>query len=74
MNRTEFDEQKRIAYMQEFQRIVADEQPYIFLWSPKYPAIYNKRLHGVTFSLVRPGYNPTQWWIPTSQWKYAQAQ
>ena len=74
MNRTEFDEAKRIAYMQEFQRIVADEQPYIFLWSPKYPAIYNKRLHGVSFSLVRPGYNPAQWWVPKSQWKYSQAQ
>ncbi len=74
MNRTEFDEAKRIAYMQEFQRIVADEQPYIFLWSPKYPAIYNKRLHGVAFSLVRPGYNPAQWWVPKSQWKYSQAQ
>ena len=74
MNRVEFDESKRIAYMQEFQRIVADEQPYIFLWSPQYPAIYNKRLHGVRFSLVRPGYNPTQWWVPKSQWKYTQAQ
>ncbi|MBU3678597.1 MAG: hypothetical protein FGM32_03205 [Candidatus Kapabacteria bacterium] len=74
MNRVEFDESKRIAYMQEFQRIVADEQPYIFLWSPQYPAIYNKRLYGVRFSLVRPGYNPTQWWVPKSQWKYTQAQ
>ncbi|MFM8771892.1 MAG: ABC transporter substrate-binding protein [Candidatus Kapaibacterium sp.] len=74
MNRVEFDESKRVAYMQEFQRIVADEQPYIFLWSPQYPAIYNKRLHGVRFSLVRPGYNPTQWWVPKSQWKYSQAQ
>lgn len=74
LNRIEFDENKRIAYMQEFQRIVADEQPYIFLWSPQYPAIFNKRLHGVRFSRVRPGYNPTQWWIPASQWKYSQAQ
>lgn len=74
MNRVEFDESKRIAYMQEFQRIVADAQPYIFLWSPQHPAIYNKRLHGVRFSLVRPGYNPTQWWVPKSQWKYTQAQ
>ncbi|MBU3698953.1 MAG: hypothetical protein FGM33_02935 [Candidatus Kapabacteria bacterium] len=74
MNRVEFDENKRISYMQEFQKIVADEQPYIFLWSPQYPAVYNKRLHGVKFSRVRPGYSPTQWWIPASQWKYSQAQ
>lgn len=74
LNRIEFDENKRIAYMQEFQKIVAEEQPYIFLWSPQYPAVFNKRIHGVRFSRVRPGYNPAQWWIPASQWKYTQAQ
>jgi len=74
LNRTEFDEAKRAEYMREFQRIVVDEQPYTFLWMPQYPCVYNKRLHNVQFSQVRPGYNPTQWWVPTSQWKYAPAQ
>ena len=61
MNRVEFDEQKRVAYMKEFQKIVDEEQPYIFLWTPLYPAAYNSRLQNVRFSYVRPGYNPTQW-------------
>lgn len=74
MNRVEFDEQKRIAYMREFQKIVAEEQPYVFLWTPLYPAAYNTRLQNVRFSYVRPGYNPTQWWIPKSMWKYSEAQ
>jgi len=74
MNRVEFDEQKRIAYMREFQKIVAEEQPYVFLWTPLYPAAYNTRLQNVRFSYVRPGYNPTQWWIPKSMWKYTEAQ
>lgn len=74
MNRVEFDEQKRIAYMREFQQIVAEEQPYVFLWTPLYPAAYNTRLQNVRFSYVRPGYNPTQWWIPKSMWKYTEAQ
>lgn len=74
MNRVEFDEQKRIAYMREFQQIVADEQPYIFLWSPLNPGAYNTRLQNVKFSYVRPGYNPTQWWIPKSMWKYQEGQ
>ncbi len=74
LNRIEFDEQKRIAYMKEFQQIVADEQPYVFLWSPVYPAAYNTRLQNVKFSYVRPGYNPTQWWIPKSMWKYQESQ
>jgi peptide/nickel transport system substrate-binding protein len=70
-NRVEFDEQKRVAYMKEFQQIVANEQPYVFLWSPQYPSVYNARLQNVRYSSVRPGYMPTQWWVPTSQWKYA---
>jgi len=74
MNRIEFVEQKRIAYMREFQHLVADEQPYIFLWSPMNPGAYNTRLQNVKFSYVRPGYNPTQWWIPKSMWKYQEAQ
>ncbi len=74
MNRVEFDEQKRMAYMKEFQQIIAREQPYVFLWSPLYPAVYNRRLQNVTFSAVRPGYNPPQWWVPAGQWKYVQAQ
>jgi peptide/nickel transport system substrate-binding protein len=74
MNRVEFDEQKRTAYMKEFQQIIAREQPYVFLWSPLYPAVYNRRLQNVKFSSVRPGYNPPQWWVPAGQWKYVQAQ
>lgn len=73
LNRMEFDETKRIEYMKEFQRIVADEQPYTFLWMPYYPAVYNRRLNNVHFSYVRPGYNPAQWWVPRSQWRLAAA-
>ncbi len=73
-NRIEFDASKRTEYMKEFQRIVSQEQPYVFLWSPLYPAVYNPRLQNVKFSAVRPGYMPTQWWIPKAQWKYASTQ
>ena len=70
-NRLEFDEAKRIAMMKEFQRIVVDEQPYTFLWRPLRPTVYNKRLQNVQFSLTRPGYEPSQWWVPTSQWRFS---
>lgn len=73
LNRLEFDEAKRIEYLKEFQRIVVDEQPYTFLWMPYYPAVYNKRLNNVQFSYVRPGYNPSQWWVSKSQWRLAAA-
>lgn len=74
LNRIEFDFEKRKQYMYEFQHIVVDEQPYTFLWSPLFPAVYNKRLQNVTFSLVRPGYYPSQWWVPKASWKYEAAQ
>lgn len=74
MNRNEFDETKRIAYMKEFQQIVAKEQPYVFLWSPLYPSVYNTRLQNVKYSMVRPGYLPTQWWVAKNEWKYAPVQ
>jgi len=74
MNRNEFDETKRIEYMKEFQQIVAKEQPYVFLWSPLYPSVYNTRLQNVRYSMVRPGYLPTQWWVAKNEWKYAPVQ
>ena len=74
LNRIEFDEAKRKQYMYEFQQIVVEEQPYTFLWMPLYPAVYNKRLQNVSFSLVRPGYYPSQWWVPKSSWKYEASQ
>jgi len=73
LNRTEFDPEKRRQYMLEFQKIVYDEQPYTMLWNVLYPAVYNKRLQNVQFSYVRPGFNPGQWWVPTSQWRLAPA-
>ena len=73
LNRLEFDPEKRKAYMKEFQQIVYDEQPYTMLWSVLYPSVYNKRLQNVHFSYVRPGYNPSQWWIPKAQWRLAAA-
>jgi peptide/nickel transport system substrate-binding protein len=73
LNRIEFDEAKRAAYMKEFQAIVTEEQPYTFLWAPMNPGVYNRRLQNVQFHTPRPGYLPTEWWIPKGQWKYASA-
>jgi peptide/nickel transport system substrate-binding protein len=65
-NRLEFDPEVRKALMQEFQQIIVDDQPYTFLWLVEQPAGYHKRIQNVAFSSVRPGYNVTNWWVPTS--------
>lgn len=61
--RLEFDDAKRNAMSVELQRIIYDESPYTFLYSPKYPSVYNKRLKNVKFYPVRPGYNICNWMI-----------
>lgn len=68
--RTEFDESKRMAYYREIQQIINDEQPYTFLWILKYPTAYNRRLQGVEFYTVRPGYILNNWWVPKGMQKY----
>lgn len=70
MNRVEFDAQKRVEYMKEFQAIVHDEQPYTVLWLNEIPGAYNKRIQNVKFYSPRPGYNPATFWVPKSMQKY----
>ena len=54
--RTELDETKREAYFFEFQKIVHDEIPYIFLYQPKNRLILNKRFDIESFA-SRPGFD-----------------
>ncbi|MFM8569204.1 MAG: ABC transporter substrate-binding protein [Candidatus Kapaibacterium sp.] len=64
-NRVEFDVARRTQLMREFQRIVHDEAPYTFLWSPQLLALVNRRIANVRFKPVRPGYLVTEWYGPT---------
>lgn len=63
-NRVEFDPAKRLALMREFQRIVHDESPYTFLWTPEILTAYNRRLFNVRFYAVRPPYIIPNWFVP----------
>ncbi|MCX7929713.1 MAG: ABC transporter substrate-binding protein [Chlorobi bacterium] len=63
-NRVEFDETKRTELMREFQRIVHDEAPYTFLWTPEILTAYNRRLFNVQFYSVRPPYVIPNWFVP----------
>lgn len=69
-NRIEFDEKKRIAYMQRFQEILYEEQPYTFLWNPKERAAYSNRFHNVHWFPIMPGYDEQSWWVPKTQQRY----
>ena len=74
LNRTEFDENKRIDYMRKFQEILYDEQPYTFLWTPKERVAYSSRFQNVHWFGIPPGYDPQTWWVPKGIQRYGATQ
>ncbi|NQU67521.1 MAG: hypothetical protein HQ510_06225 [Candidatus Marinimicrobia bacterium] len=70
LNRTEFDASKRKAYIREFQEILHEEQPYTFLYVPMSNFVYHKRISGVEVFPFRPGFDPLEWWVPTTLHEY----
>jgi len=69
--RQEFDENKRIELIKRWQKLIYDEQPYTFLWSPKARYIYNKRFKNTRF--YNRGGSPivSEWWVPKGSQKYS---
>ena len=58
-------------YMKEFQEILHEEQPYTFLYVPMTNFSYHKRFRGVEIYPFRPGYDPSEWWVPRELQKYS---
>jgi peptide/nickel transport system substrate-binding protein len=71
--RNEFDENKRIALMKEWQKLIYDEQPYTFLWSSKGRYIYNVRFKNARWYNKQPSPNYNEWWVPKNLQKYTQS-
>jgi peptide/nickel transport system substrate-binding protein len=46
----ERDDQKRLDLYADAQRIVWDDAPWIFLWSPAFVTVHSARLKGITAS------------------------
>jgi peptide/nickel transport system substrate-binding protein len=69
--RDEMDESKRIAIIKEWQKLIYDEQPYTFLWSPRARYIYDKRFKNARWYNIQPSPTYSEWWVPAGQQKYA---
>jgi peptide/nickel transport system substrate-binding protein len=69
--RVEFDETKRIDMLKRWQKLVYDEQPYTFLWSPKSRYIYDNRFRNARW--YSKGSSPimSEWWVPKGTQKYS---
>lgn len=68
--RTTFDIKKRAKFYKKIHKIIADDSPYVFLYSPfGLPAVH-KRFHGIVPAPAGIGYNFTKWYVPQELIKY----
>ncbi len=52
------------------QEMIAEDQPYTFLYSPKNINFVHRRFQNVQMETVGWNYNLEQWWVPKDEQKY----
>ncbi len=62
------EERKRIYY--RVQEILAEDQPYTFLYIPMTLEAIHRRFRGVKAAPIGVGYNIERWWVPKSEQRY----
>ncbi|HYG74138.1 MAG TPA: peptide-binding protein [Planctomycetota bacterium] len=67
MGRRELNEEKRRKIFQRFQQIIAEQQPYTFLFVEKRTIAVNKDIQNVVYKL--PGADIGRWWMPKAKQK-----
>jgi peptide/nickel transport system substrate-binding protein len=69
--RVETDEEKRIDLYKKFQQTVTDDIPAIFLYSPNYLYIVNKKVQGIEISSLVSAderfADATKWYMKTKR-------
>jgi peptide/nickel transport system substrate-binding protein len=65
-----YDLQERKKYYDKFQEIIAEDQPYTFLFVQDALPIISSRFHGVKPAPIGIGYNFIQWYVPKALQKY----
>jgi peptide/nickel transport system substrate-binding protein len=59
----EFDLERRKRAYQEIQKIIAEDEPYIFLTVGKAYTGINKRIGGIEVTALGIGHNIEQWYV-----------
>jgi peptide/nickel transport system substrate-binding protein len=67
-----FNQDKRKAYYHKIQEILAEEQPYTFLFVPDALPIIHKRFHNIEPAPIGIDYNFIKWYVPKHEQKYVQ--
>jgi len=65
-----YDRKERKKYYDKFQEIIAEDQPYTFLYVSLALPIINSRFHGIKPAPVGIGYNFEKWYVPKPLQKY----
>ena len=62
--RETFDQNERKRYYDRFQEILAEDQPYTFLYVPEALPVVNARIHGIEPAPAGIMYNFIKWFVP----------
>ena len=68
--RRTFDMEKRKEIYHKIHTILAEEQPYTFLYVADALPVVHKRFHGIEVAPAGIGYNFIKWYVPRDQQKY----
>jgi peptide/nickel transport system substrate-binding protein len=68
--RSTFDQKERKKYYDRFQEILAEDQPYTFLYVPEALVIIHKRFWGIQPAPIGLEYNFIKWYVPKDEQKY----
>jgi len=68
--RKEFDPEKRKVFYHKAQEILAEDQPYTFLYVPQALVTISKRFHEVSPAPAGISYNQDDWWVKKEDQKY----
>ncbi len=68
--RRTFNREKRREIYARVQEILAEDQPYTFLYVPMSLPVIHRRFHGIEPAPAGISYNMTEWWVPKNEQKY----
>ncbi len=66
-----FGEEKRALIYKKIHQIIAEDEPYTFLYVPESLMALHRRFHGVEKTVLGLGLNFIHWFVPTLEQKYA---
>ena len=68
--RETFDQNKRKELYARIHKLIAEDQPYAFLYVPDALVAIDKRIHGIKPAPIGIGYNFEKWFVPFGEQKY----